>query len=315
MTDNWQTPPSSMAGYQRRGEPYRSRQSDCAVCDDQGWALAEIDEPLYQRPILKAVACLCVNGERRRAANTKDGRGPKSLADVWTPDQVAAAFPAGTATAALQAARERLAATGLPAVCREWTVDSYRAVVIGKDPALVRYGHYADNWITSNADDRGDVVMFGGKGTGKTGLAVAMARGAFDRGSSMRFTTARDLMLTFREAMKDDGDGERSVEARYTDPQVLVIDEFGGSALTDYQRDTLTALVDGRQKAKRATLITLNVADGMHNAAGEQQVAEMLGPRLADRIGEHGQFWPIFGSSKRKRQRRTVVPGGGDGRL
>lgn len=312
----WKTPPKSMGGYTSRGEPFRGRLPDCAVCEDQGWALADVHEALYGRTIPKAFACLCLHGERRRAANTKDGRGPKTLADIWTADEVAAAFPGGTAQAAAQAAQERLAATGLPLVCRAWTVASYRATIIAKDDSLVRYGHYAETWIAEKSEARGDVVLFGTRGTGKTGLAVAMARGAFDRGASMRFTTARDLMLAFRESMRDDGSGESSIDARFSEPQVLVIDEFGAS-VTDYQRNTLTALVDARQKAQRATLITLNVEDGLLQTAAETQAAEMIGARLADRLTEHGQWWPLFGASKRRRTRvrpQSGSPGGADGR-
>lgn len=309
MTDDWQTAPTSMGAYQRRGEPFRGRQPDCAVCEDQGWVMVDLYERIYDRQIPKAVACLCLHGERRRAASTKDGRGPKSLADVWSPDEIAAAFPSGTAHAAAEAAKERIAATGLPLVCREWTVASYKATIIAGDQTLVRYGHYAETWIAAEARDRGDVVLFGSKGTGKTGLAVAMARGAFDRGASMRFITARDLMQTFRESMRDDGAGESAIDARFAEPQVLVIDEFGASALTDYQRNTLTALVDARQKAQRATLITLNVEEGLLKDQAEAQTAEILGGRLADRLSEHGQFWPLFGASKRRRTR--VRPAGG----
>jgi DNA replication protein DnaC len=289
----------------------------CPICDDQGWVMVERPALIYgpEGTVLKAVACCCIEGIKR-AAPLRNGKRCLTLVDVWTPEQVLAAFPGGTAQAAEQAIRDRLVATGLPMVCRGWTIASYKEHVIGADKELARYGHWADNWVKGPAEDRGDVVLYGSKGTGKTGLAVAMARGAFDAGASMKFTTARVLMQEFRESMRDDGAGERAVDAAYLEPQVLVLDEFGGATLTDYLRDTLTALVDSRQKAKRSTLITLNVEDGLGATEVQAQMREVLGVRLADRLVDTALWWSLIGKSKRKPRRRSVLPyeGGSDAR-
>lgn len=271
----------------------------CDVCGDSGWAFVEA------RPGAGATvaACLCLEGERRAAGAVQRGRTAKRLDECMAPECVAALFPAGTAQAAAQVARERLAATGLPLVCRDWTLASYREVVIAGDKDLARFGHWAEGWI-ANAD-RPDVVLYGTKGTGKTGLAIAMGRGAFDAGASLRFVTARDLMLSFRQAMRsDEGDGERGVDEAFLAPQVLVLDEFGGTALTDYQRDTLTALVDARQKARRQTLVTLNVEGGLLADEVQAQARELLGGRLSDRLVEQAVWWALVGPSRRRPRAR-----------
>jgi DNA replication protein DnaC len=285
----------------------------CPICGDSGWVLVDRPAPIYgpTATVTKAVGCLCVEGLKRTAPVVSQGKRAASLVDVWSPVQIAAAFPDGTAGATEQAARARLAATGLPLVCRSWTVASYREQVVAGDKEQARYAHWADNWIGTAADDRGDVVLYGSKGTGKTGLAVAMARGAFDAGATVRFTTARALMLEFRDSMRDSGDGERSVDAAYLEPQVLVLDEFGGASLTDYLRDTLTALVDSRQKAKRSTLITLNVEDNLSAPDVQAQMREILGVRLADRLVDTALWWALVGKSKRKPRRTRVQPFGG----
>ncbi len=284
----------------------------CAVCDDQGWVLVESTQ--HQGPAV--ACCLCLEGEKRRAGAIASGRRPpKTLADCMAPECIAARFPDGTAAAAAAAARERLAATGLPMICREWTLTSYREVVVADDKEQARFGHWAEAWISKAADEREDVVLYGTKGTGKTGIAIAMARGAFDAGVSIRFITARELMLTFRDAMKNDGDGERAVDAAFQAPQVLVLDEFGGTPLTDYQRDTLTALIDARQKSRRQTLITLNVEAGLHADDVQEQTRTLLGGRLSDRLVESAAWWAMTGKSKRKpraRRRVQAYEGGGD---
>jgi DNA replication protein DnaC len=310
MSD-WHAPSDAdLADRFRVADDAPRKRHECGTCEDQGWVVVERPAPVAiygpGQTVVSAVACLCVQGERRRVANTRDGRRPLSLDEVWTPEAIAQAFPSGTAHGAAVVARERLVATGLPVVMREWTLDSYRRVVIGKDPDRVRYGHYGENWINERADERADIVLFGSKGTGKTGLAVALARGAYDKGASMRYTTARELILTFRQAMRDDeGGGELGVDARFRDPQVLVIDEVGGAPMTDYQLDTLTSLVDARQKAKKQTILTLNVADNMLSGDAQQQVIELFGARLADRLVEAALWWPLMGASKRKARTRV----------
>lgn len=278
----------------------------CDVCEGQGWVLVE--PPAHAGPTV--ACCLCLEGEKRKAGQmTVLKRQPKTLADVWDPCRIAAAFPDGTATAAQAVARERLAATGLPPICREWTMASYRDVVIAGDKDLVRYAHYGETWAGLPAEERGDVVLYGSRGTGKTGLAVGMLRAAFDRGDLVRFITARELMLTFREAMRDEGEGERAVDASFQAPQVLVLDEFGGSVLTDYQRNTLTALVDTRAKSRKSTVLTINVDEAMHADADVQaQMREMLGGRLVDRLTETGQWWQLAGKSRRKPRTRIRAP-------
>jgi DNA replication protein DnaC len=280
--------------------------SRCAVCGDSGWAFVEA----APHAAATVACCLCLEGEKRKAAQVGMGRRPKSMDECMSADCIAALFPEGTAQAAQQAARERLAATGLPPVCREWTLVSYREVVVAGDKDLARFGHWAEGWI-GNAD-RPDVVLYGTKGTGKTGLAVAMGRGAFDQGVTLRFITARDLMLQFRESMRDAGDGERAVDEAFLAPQVLVLDEFGGTALTDYQRDTLTALIDARQKARRQTLLTLNVEGGLLAEEVQAQARELLGGRLSDRLVEQAVWWAMVGPSRRRPRTRVRAQAGGD---
>lgn len=273
--------------------------SNCDVCGDSGWAFVEAREGAGAT----VAACLCIEGEKRKAgARTLGRRPPKGLDECMSPECVAKLFPAGTAQAAEQAARARLAQTGLPPICREWTLASYREVVIAGNKDIARFGHWAEGWIGNT--DRPDVVLYGTKGTGKTGLAIAMGRGAFDAGASLRFITARDLMLTFRESMRDDGLGERAVDASFVDPQVLVLDEFGGTALTDYQRDTLTALIDARQKSRKQTLITLNVEGGLLADEVQSQARELLGGRLSDRLVEQAVWWAMVGPSRRRPRAR-----------
>lgn len=286
----------------------RCRRIKCRVCDDTGWVPVELpyDERKPHRSRNAVAACLCIAGVR---LVNSDRLRARSIQEFWTPMAIMAAFPEGTAAAVERATRERLTEAGLSPVMQGWTLESYRDVVVKDDRALNRYALYAGTWISSAITARTDVVMFGTNGTGKTGLGVSMLRGAFDAGHRVLFVTARDLLVNMRASFDKEGPGEREIEAKYLTPDVLMIDELGGTNQTQYARDVLTAILDARQQSNKATILTMNVTkpdmlDDMSQSV-ESQLAEILGPRLADRLSESAQFWSMLGESKRAPRKRT----------
>lgn len=288
----------------------RCRAIKCRVCSDTGWVPVQlpIDARKPYRNRDAVAACLCIAGVR---LSSSDKIRARSLQEFWSPIEIVSAFPEGTAAACERATRERLTEVGILPVMQTWTLESYRDVVVKDDRTLNRYALYAGTWISSAITARTDVVMFGTNGTGKTGLGVSMLRGAFEQGHSVLFVTARDLLARMRDTMRDDGPGEREIEARYLQPDVLMIDELGGTNQTQYARDVLTAILDARQKSNKATILTLNVTkppdlleDLDPSQTIEGQLAEILGPRLADRLSESAQFWSMMGESRRRPRRR-----------
>ena len=89
-------------------------------------------------------------------------------------------------------------------------------------------------------------------------------------------------------------------------PHVLVLDEWGGEGLSDFVEKALTLTIDRRQKAQVPTIITLNLAADVDDSVAVEQLVQMFGPSLADRLRERAQFWPIWGKSKRQTHR--VLP-------
>jgi DNA replication protein DnaC len=297
-------------------------QNKCEICCG-GWVVVEDSRQLNG---YAAATCLCDAGIRLQNSSV-DWRQKRSslgsLDQFWSADDIAAAFPDGTAAAADRVRQERLSSIGLPPVMFSWTMDSYRAEVAQDDTTLQRYLTYARTWLDTPRDARTDVILYGTNGTGKTGLAVSMLRASMEQGHRVLFITARDLLERYRNELRNDEDrgiSEPEPEQFFMMPDILLIDEWGGTKQTEYARDTLTALIDLRQKSRKTTIITMNVVEPKEErrllaAQGEEatedtasvssQLSRLLGPRLGDRMGESASFWSLMGESRRRRKKRA----------
>ena len=114
-------------------------------------------------------------------------------------------------------------------------------------------------------------------------------------------------MMRWRDTFRADAEtSELGILDMLEVPHVLVLDEWGGEGLSDFVEKALTLTIDRRQKAQVPTIITLNLAADVDDGVAIEQLVQMFGPSLADRLRERAQFWPIW--SKSKRQTHRVLP-------
>lgn len=260
----------------------------CGVCGDAG--LVTLDPASRYSHVAR---CLCAKGQRGAPVIP-------SLDSLLDADGVAQMFPHGL-PAALDPIPERLKAAGVPARGTTWTFESY-ARHFEKIPMAVRYAQYGPLWASKPLATRSDLVLYGTHGVGKTGFTIALARHLVAEGGPVKWWYLPELLLAWQETFKEGG--THALFESLVGYDVLILDELMGQKATEFVEQTLTTVINARQKAERPTILTLNTSPGSPEHE-KRELTTLLGPALMDRLAEHAEFWPFRGPSQRPAYRRA----------
>jgi len=153
------------------------------------------------------------------------------------------------------------------------------------------------DFVKQNAN----VVFISGTGLGKSHLMTALGHAACQRGHSVLFTGAIEIINTLADAQAS-GSIKR-VMHHYIKPQVLCIDELGYLPIDKFGADCLFQILSHRYE-RGATLITTNRV--YKQWAGIFNNDAVLTSALLDRLLHHAETVLITGQSYRSKNQVEI---------
>ncbi len=103
------------------------------------------------------------------------------------------------------------------------------------------------------------LALVGPLGTGKTHLAIGLLMAALERGESVVFHRIDSLLGSLKASMGNDDWGFDDEFRRLCTIPLLVIDDLAGVSFSQWEADTLFALLDSRYRERRLTVCTMDV--------------------------------------------------------
>ena len=169
--------------------------------------------------------------------------------------------------------RALMAESRLPKIAEQWTFDSFPQHP-GKREALKDAAAFA----------RGDMrqaftslYLYGSYGGGKTGLALCILRARLEQTQPGLFWAMPDLLSRIKQTYDArNEDTENALIRQLVDVDFLVLDDLGAEKASEWQREKLYQIVNGRMLEGRETVYTSNFSP--------VDIAQHVGQRVADRI-------------------------------
>lgn len=172
------------------------------------------------------------------------------------------------------------------------TLESYEAENDGQKAAKARAARYVESWPDNKASGT-SLILCGRPGTGKTHIAVAIAKDVMAAGDSVLFARVYELVSAVRETYRRDAEkSEREALAAFAAPDLLILDEVGHQRGSDAERLLLFEVINARYEQCKPTILISN-----KNLEG---LRDYLDERAADRLRQGGgKVIPFDWESKR----------------
>lgn len=124
----------------------------------------------------------------------------------------------------------------------------------------------------------GSLFLTGKTGCGKTHLAISILREARVTSAIVGyFITVPEMLMKIRASFSGaSGETEEEIVKRFSDYEVLVLDDLGSEKTSEYSITTLFLILDRRDRYYKRTIVTSNLSLA--------QIEESLGARIASRL-------------------------------
>ncbi len=151
----------------------------------------------------------------------------------------------------------------------------------GKVPQLEQARRYVSNWEAMQRENMG-LMLWGQPGNGKTFAAACIANALIEQEGffvpSVRMTTFGIILNKLPGLPAQD---KEAYIQSLVSCDLLILDDFGMERRTDYAREQVFNIIDGRYLSQRPLIITTNLS-----LEDLKHPADMVERRIYDRVRE-----------------------------
>ena len=159
--------------------------------------------------------------------------------------------------------------------------------------------NYAETFVPGKSDS---FLFVGGTGLGKTHLSSSVARAVIERGAYVVYESAITLFAEYESKQfgrSSFGDDEEIDTEKYTDCDLLIIDDLGCEMTNQFTLLCLYNIINTRMIRHKSTIISTNLS--------QNDLRKRYSDRIISRI--FGEFKPLIfvgGDIREKKIRRSL---------
>ena len=149
---------------------------------------------------------------------------------------------------------------------------------LGFSPRSVMEKTYADcrRYAFGFHPKAGNLLFSGNTGLGKTFLSACIARAVADQGYSVVYESAGHLFSALEKARFEANDENRRAAAKYTECDLLIVDDLGTELPGQFVTAALYSLINDRLLDNKPTIISTNL--------NVDELARRYNPQIASRL-------------------------------
>jgi DNA replication protein DnaC len=165
-----------------------------------------------------------------------------------------------------------------------------REPIVSLDPMVLRQVRTFMRSLEDNLDAGRGLWFDGPVGTGKTSLAILVAKAAKEAGRSYAVYPVPRLLAEIKRTFdRDASDSYLGFFRRLCSVDLLVLDDLGAEKQTEWVLEQLYSIVNERWQDRRSIVVTTNIPDpdpeapGLMLRAGVRELREVIGAGRLDR--------------------------------